>query len=774
MKNKTHVVIIQPPIVQLNTTYPSGAYLKSFFQYISQLNPDLNIESVKWIDSGNKLFHRVFSKEGLSHIFAVSQQRALKQALQAENEGNDNIAFNLRRYIAQQESWVKWILPIKEILTGNAQELYHEFVRSPSVPRGQRMENFLVQLERDASVDDVRILASLALADLADYITAVFDSSYSLVRYAESLATSTKDFSVVEKTINSPVLHDFYVPIVNEIISELPQDDRILVCISCPFPGTLAGALCTGKIFKEKLGKKCFTVMGGGYVNTELRTTKDIRLNNYIGALSFDRGYGSYVNLFDILQDNSEDFSILQKCDKSIYKMRLFLAENVLDAHHNKCEYSNIEDKITPKIVPDYSEVDFSKYPRLADSRNPMHRMWSDGSWLKAYLAHGCYWHKCAFCDTTLDYVCSYKKTNVDTLHESLYQQSKKLGVKGIHLVDEAAPPVALRDFALANLKKEDPLSFWGNIRYEKVFSRDLADLLAHSGMTGVSGGIEIASGTGLDAICKGTDIDSIVASCAAFKEAGILTHAYMIYGYWIETPQILVDSMETLRQMFCAGLLDSAFWHKFVITRYSRIFNEYLQGQHKDLKPLNSNGKIITTLNDIDSEGIFASNDLRFVGEQKSRKYTQGLEYSLSEWMNGNGLDKPVRSWFDFSLPKPSIPSDYIESSIARYERKRDKSFNDYDDFMKKNAEGFIWLGGNPFIIKSNGLQLCWTYMGEVLYADFPKDVKLSQAEELISFINSITAKKIMDKPSFDVRKIMNKQIYKCVRGNGLCRFKK
>ncbi|MBR5867108.1 MAG: radical SAM protein, partial [Spirochaetaceae bacterium] len=366
MKNKTHVVIIQPPIVQLNTPYPSGAYLKAFFQKISELNTGLNIGSIKWIDSGNILFNHVFSKEGLAHIFSVTQHKALKQALQAENEGNDNIAFNLRRYIAQKESWIKWIPAIKDILTGKTQELYHEFVRSPSVPRGQRMENFLVQLERDAGVDDVRILASLALADLADYISAVFDSSYSLVRYAESLATSTKDFSVVEKTINSPILHDFYVYIVNDMISELPQNDKILVCISCPFPGTLAGALCTGKIFKEKLGNKCFVVMGGGYVNTELRSTNDIRLNNYIDALSFDRGYGSYLNLFDLLNDNTDDFSLMKKCDKSIYKMRLFLAEKVLDAHHEKCEYSSQEDKITPEIVPDYSGIDFTKYPRLA------------------------------------------------------------------------------------------------------------------------------------------------------------------------------------------------------------------------------------------------------------------------------------------------------------------------------------------------------------------------------------------------------------------------
>ena len=78
----------------------------------------------------------------------------------------------------------------------------------------------------------------------------------------------------------------------------------------------------------------------------------------------------------------------------------------------------------------------------------------------------------------------------------------------------------------------------------------------------------------------KGTDFDSLVASCASFKEAGILVHAYMIYGFYSETPQDLINSMETLRQFFACGLLDSSFWHKFVLTKHSTLFSEYQKSQ--------------------------------------------------------------------------------------------------------------------------------------------------------------------------------------------------
>ena len=77
-----------------------------------------------------------------------------------------------------------------------------------------------------------------------------------------------------------------------------------------------------------------------------------------------------------------------------------------------------------------------------------MHRIWSDGSWLKAYLAHGCYWHGCTFCDTSLDYVNGYKMIDTQKLYNHLVKQAQKTQTRGIHFVDEAAPPVSLKNFA--------------------------------------------------------------------------------------------------------------------------------------------------------------------------------------------------------------------------------------------------------------------------------------------------------------------------------------
>ena len=694
-----NVIIVTPPLVQLNTPYPSGAYLSGFFKD----NYSADGSQVKWFDLNIELFHSIFCKEGLTRLFVLTEKKVLWLVDEAEKKGDSRTAFNLRRYISSKDAWCEWIDFIVEILCDGSKafsgrEKAHQFLFSPFVPRGNRMEGFLEGLGREPTVDDVRFLCSYALADLADYITFAFDKDFSLIRYAEEVtAVENLDFLEVEKHLDSPVLKHFYEPVLEKCfnkddvkplcsnVADSSDGEQTLFCVSVPFAGTFVPALYTARFIKQKFGANAIVSLGGGFVNTDLRDFSDPRFAAYADMLSFDRGYGSYIGLFKMMTAESgwKPLADVVKDCGELYKLRIF-ADNgdnpVSKVLWHDQELENQENLITAEVVPDYSDIDFSRYPRVCDEKNPMHRLWTDGTWLKAYLAHGCYWHKCAFCDTKLDYVCGYRPVNVEKLFNGLLATAGQKGIYGIHFVDEALPAACLKKFALLNAQNGKKLYFWGNIRFEKVFSKDFAAFLSYCGFGAVSAGIEVATGTGLQNIKKGTDLDSIVSACAAFKEAGILVHAYMIYGFWYDTAQTVIDSMETLRQFFEAGLLDSAFWHKFSLTKNSELY-EKLKTSWK--------------------------------GGAEFTKYGRPLETALDSWMHGKKLEQKVQKWFDFPVPAPTVKKDFVDKAIERYEQVSSS---------KTKGEPY-WLGSTPILTANNGdnpknngdnPELHWFYLQE------------------------------------------------------------
>ena len=107
-----NVIVINPPLVQLNTPYPSGAYLTAFFKGLKF--------SSKWYDLNIDLFYSIFSRNGLEKLFDLSWQKALKMADEAEKSGDQATAFNLRRYISCRDYWCDWIEFITQVLRGDA------------------------------------------------------------------------------------------------------------------------------------------------------------------------------------------------------------------------------------------------------------------------------------------------------------------------------------------------------------------------------------------------------------------------------------------------------------------------------------------------------------------------------------------------------------------------------------------------------------------------------------------------------------------------------
>ena len=145
-------------------------------------------------------------------------------------------------------------------------------------------------------------------------------------------------------------------------------------------------------------------------------------------------------------------------------------------------------------------------------------------------------------------------------------------GETGFHLVDEAAPPAGMRALAKRLIAEKLSITWWGNIRFEKTFTPELCPLLAEAGCVAVSGGLEVASNRLLELMKKGVTVEQVARVTRAFTDAGIMVHAYLMYGFPTETEQDTIDALERVRQLFAAGCIQSAYWHRFAATAHSPI----------------------------------------------------------------------------------------------------------------------------------------------------------------------------------------------------------
>jgi hypothetical protein len=218
-------------------------------------------------------------------------------------------------------------------------------------------------------------------------------------------------------------------------------------------------------------------------------------------------------------------------------------------------------------------------------------------------------------------------------------------------------------------------VTWWTNIRFEKSFTKDLCLLLKASGCIAVSGGLEVASDRLLALIDKGVTVEQVAKVTRNFTEAGIMVHAYLMYGYPSQTIQETIDSLEMVRQLFEVGVLQSGFWHQFAMTAHSPV------GMYPEKFGVQKESNEI---------GTFANNDLNYSDATgiDHDQFSFGLKKSLYNFMHGICFDYPLQDWFEFKIPKTKIHPDFISNALHQLE-----------DFKIKPTAKIIWLGGKPTV---------------------------------------------------------------------------
>jgi len=638
-------LLLTPPFTQLNTPYPATAYLKGFLSTkgIASVQSDLGIE----------VFLAIFSKSGLPEVFSVARKATEKSP-------------NAARILALEKTYIQTIDPVISFLQGKNPTLALQICQHGFLPEASRFES-LTELDwafgELGTQDRAKHLATLYLEDLSDLIVECVDPDFGFSRYAERLGRSANSFDELYEKLNGT--ESFVDAISKKLLSEkLKVHPADLLLISVPFPGNLYSAFRCAQWAKE-WHPEIRVAMGGGFANTELRSLSDARVFEFFDYITLDDGELPVELLHQAVRTKS-----------NAELKRTFLLEGGEVVYRNNS--LRPEYKQSAVGTPDYGDLPLDQYVSVLEVVNPMHRMWSDGRWNKLTMAHGCYWGKCTFCDISLDYIKLYEPVAASLLCDRMEELVAQTGQTGFHFVDEAAPPALMRALALEILKRGLAVTWWTNIRFEKSFTRDLCRLLRASGCIAVSGGLEVASDRLLALIDKGVTVEQVARVTRNFTETGIMVHAYLMYGYPTQTEQETIDSLEMVRQLFEAGVLQSGFWHQFALTAHSPV----------GLEP--ERFSIVKNSAEI---GSFANNDIDFTDRTgiKHDKFAFGLRKSLYNYMHGVCFDFPLQDWFDFRIPKTTVARDFIQNALESP-----------DPMMPKPTAKLVWIGGNPSIQSS------------------------------------------------------------------------
>lgn len=615
------ILLITPPLTQLNTPYPATAYLKGFLSRKGY--------QAEQADLGIMLINKLFTRQTLENIFRES-----------ESFFEGKTTKNQRQIFVQKQQYLQTIDAVMKFLRNEDPTLATRISNTNFLPQASRFKetaDFDWAFGRLGLTDKARHLSTLYLEDLTDFIHDTICPHFSLGRYAEHLCQRLPEFSPLEKAVEEKtnIVDELMLKILDETIK---INQPKIIGFSIPFPGNLYGALKCGQFIKRYY-PEINIIWGGGYINTELREINDPKVFNYTDFIVMDDGEVSLIPLIEKIYGNENSALI-----KTFLRNETGIVEYINEGKYELKDY----------IYPDYSGLPLNSYISLIELTNPMHKLWSDGRWNKLTIAHGCYWAKCAFCDITLPYIADYKPANISKIINSIETIINQTGTTGFHFTDEAAPPNILRKLSEEIIHKGIVISWWTNIRFEKSYDKELCSLMSKAGCIAVSGGIEVASDRILKLIDKGVTISQAAITASNLQNEGIMVHAYLMYGFPSETLQETIDSLEIVRQMFNEDILESAFWHRYAMTIHST-------------SGINPEKFGVTKPEYLKSS--FANNEIEFHDLQQPDldMLGAGLKRATYNFMHKLCLDWSINQWFTENVPKTTIRKNFIKEVVLK-----------------------------------------------------------------------------------------------------------
>lgn len=263
------ILFVIPPLTQLNTPYPSTAYLTGFLRAQGY--------HVQQADVGIEMVLKLFSRDGLKSLF--EQLR-----LQAPHLPGEAL-----QMLSLERAYIETIDPVISFLQGHDSTIAPRICQGAFLPQGPRL-SACEQKEHSGlhgsleQTDYAKHLASLYVEDLADLVQATVSPQFALSRYGESVAKEARSFDKILNALDeSPSVTDELM--LQAFWEHIKESQPSLVGFTVPFPGNVYGAFRMAQALKTQR-PHIKVLLGGGYANTELRRLSDPRVFDLIDYIT--------------------------------------------------------------------------------------------------------------------------------------------------------------------------------------------------------------------------------------------------------------------------------------------------------------------------------------------------------------------------------------------------------------------------------------------------------------------------------------------------------
>ncbi len=279
------ILSIIPPMTQLNTPYPSTAYLTGFLRSrgFQAAQADLSIG----------LALELLSVEGLRCHSGAGEARCRASATARRRASFSSTSRRIGPRFRRSFGFCRGAIPTlahriasRRLPAGGRDGSRRSTTTWTRMVSGDALEWAFGALGLQ---DRAKHIGTLYLNDLADVMRDAVDPRFEFVRYAESLAASQPTFDPLHEALAAPrslvdaTLHEL-------TLGRVGAAPARLWCSSARRSRATCTARSASRRPSSRLGRSVVTVLGGGFCNTELRELNEPRVFDYFDFVTLDAG----------------------------------------------------------------------------------------------------------------------------------------------------------------------------------------------------------------------------------------------------------------------------------------------------------------------------------------------------------------------------------------------------------------------------------------------------------------------------------------------------